>query len=176
LIPAYLALGGAIARTASQRERTILTAAICITLLPTAVQTAVRSPSERWDDAAAYLSRNVSRNDQVWLYPSDSALPLAHVGDPIAGTTRALPAPFPTLGVKGPIRAGWPAMVSLTSEQAAKIASDPALKRVPVIWLVTRQSGIFDPAGDMPRALARSRRPGRLQQWGYISVQPYYSR
>ena len=45
-----------------------------------------------------------------------------------------------------------------------------------VIWLVTRQSGIFDPDGDMPAALARVRRPGPAQSWGYISVQPYYLR
>jgi mannosyltransferase len=176
LIPAYLMVGGGLARTQSASERLILTWAICITLLPTAFQTALRAPPERWDEAASYLSHNVSAADQVWLYPSDSALPLGAVGTRIAGTMRALPAPFPTLGVEGPIRAGWPAMVSLTHEKAEAIAADPSLKRVPTVWLVTRQSGIFDPESDLPNALARFRTPGRLQEWGYIRVQPYARR
>jgi mannosyltransferase len=176
LVPAYLAIATAIARTPGPRERRILAAAICITLLPTALVMALRPGTERWDLLSDYLSRNVAAQDQVWLYPSDSALPLASTGRVLPGTLRAIPAPFPTLGVKGPIRAGWPAVVSVTPEQATKFATDPALNHVPVIWLVTRQSGIFDPDGDVPAALARERRPGRLQQWGYIDVRPYYAR
>jgi mannosyltransferase len=176
LIPAYLAIGSAIARTQSQRERTVLTAAICITLLPTAVQVATRPGAERWDEVASYLDRNVAPQDQVWLYPSDSALPLNRVGRKIPAPMRLVPAPFPTLGLSGPIRAGWRAMVSVTPLQAAKIASDPAVEHVPVIWLVTRQSGIFDPNNDFPSALARVRRPGKIEEWGYIGVQPYYAR
>jgi hypothetical protein len=73
-------------------------------------------------------------------------------------------------------RAGSPAVVSVTSDQAAKFAGDSSVKEVPVIWLVTRQSAIFDPAGNMPVALAQVRRPGPKQHWGYISVTPYYRR
>ena len=40
----------------------------------------------------------------------------------------------------------------------------------------TRQSGIFDPNDDMPKALAHVRRPGALEEWGYITVRPYYAR
>jgi uncharacterized membrane protein len=176
LIPAYLAIAGAIARSDDPRERRMITAAICITLLPTAFGLAVRPATERWDLLSAYLSRNVAAQDQVWLYPADSALPLDQVGRPIPGTVRAIPAPFPTLGVKGPIRAGWPAVVSVTPEQAGKFAGDPALSHVPVVWLVTRQSGIFDPNNDMPAALAHVRRPGAIERWGYIDVRPYYRR
>ena len=123
-----------------------------------------------------YLSLNVAAHDQLWLYPADSALPLDAVGRRIRGEARPIPEPFPTLGFKGPIRAGWPATVSLTPEQAATFAGDPAIKDVPVIWLVTRQSGIFDPRDDVPRALAQVRRPGPLQRWGFIGVQPFYRR
>ena len=172
LVPLYLVIGGAIARTSGAQERRLITIAICITLVPTAVATALRPAPERWDLVSSYLSRSVGARDQVWLYPSDSALPLGHAG-PIPGTVRTIPAPFPTLGVEGPIRAGWPAMVSVTPEQADRLARDPAVQKVPVIWLVTRQSGIFDPHGDMPAALARVRTPGPLQSWGYIGVQPY---
>ena len=176
LIPAYLMIAGAIARSDDARERRIITAAICITLLPCAFAVALRPSSERWDLLSAYLSRNVGPRDQVWLYPADSALPLDAVGRRIPGTVRAIPEPFPTLGFKGPIRAGWPATVSVTPEQAAAFANEPALRATPVIWLVTRQSAIFDPANDMPHALAHVRREGAMQEWGYINVTPYYRR
>jgi hypothetical protein len=176
LVPAYLMIAGAVARTEAPTERRMIAAAICITLFPTALAMAVRPATERWDLLSAYLERNVKAADQVWLYPTDSALPIAEVGRPVPGTVRGIPAPFPTLSVKGPIRAGWPAVVSVTPEQATALASDPALKRVPVVWLVTRQSGIFDPNDDMPRALARVRTPGPAEEWGYIEVRPYYAR
>jgi uncharacterized membrane protein len=173
LIPAYLAIATAIARTDQPRERRLITAAICITLLPTAFALSVRPATERWDLLASYLSRNVAPGDQVWLYPADSELPLAQEGIRIPGNVRAIPARFPTLGVAGPIRAGWPAVVSVTREQADALVTDPALKRVPKIWLVTRQSGIFDPNNDVPKALSGVRRAGPKQEWGYITVQPY---
>ncbi len=136
----------------------------------------MRPPSERWDAVASWLSLNVSARDQVWLYPADSALPLDAVGRRIPGTLRPIPEPFPTLGFKGPIRAGWPATVSLTPQQAEAFAQDPKIKDVPVIWLVTRQSAIFDPGNDVPKALARVRRPGSQQTWGAIALRPYYRR
>ena len=173
LAPAYLAIGSGIARTSSARERRIITMAICIILTPLAIVVAARPSAERWDQAASFLSREVSPHDQLWLYPSDSALPLSRIAH-LPGTVRMMPAPFPTLGVKGPIRAGWPAMVSVTSAQADRLVRDPSLKAVPVVWLLTRQSGIFDPDNDMPKALAKVRRPGRIESWGYISVQPFY--
>ena len=176
LVPAYLAIAAAAARTSEPRERRMLAAAICVTLLPTASALTALPGQERWDLAASYLSSKAKPNDQIWLYPSDSALPLRDASPHLPAPTRLLPAPFPTLGVKGPIRAGWPAMVSLTPEQADAVASDPALKQVRVVWLVTRQSGIFDADSDLPRALARVRRPGKPVQWGYIAVQPYYLR
>jgi mannosyltransferase len=176
LIPAYLALAGALARTEGPRERRLLTAAICIALTPAALSIALRPASERWDLAAAYLARNVEPADQVWLYPADSALPLGEIGRPIPGKVRAIPKPFPTLGFDGPARAGWPAVVSVTPEQADALASDPSIRKVPVVWLVTRQSDIFDPRSDLPRALARARRAGQAEQWGYIEVRPYYPR
>jgi len=176
LIPAYLMIAGAIARSEDPRDRRVITAAICITLLPTAFQTALRPPSERWDTVASWLSLNVSARDQVWLYPADSALPLDAVGRRIPGALRPIPESFPTLGFKGPIRAGWPATVSLTPRQAEAFADDPKIKNVPVIWLVTRQSAIFDPGNDVPKALARVRRPGSQQTWGTIALRPYYRR
>jgi hypothetical protein len=112
----------------------------------------------------------------VWLYPADSALPLDEVGGQIPGTVRSIPKTFPTLGFKGPIRAGWTGSVSVTPRQAAGFAEQAKASPAPVIWLVTRQSGIFDPSGDMPAALARVRRAGPKQSWGYIDATPYYRR
>jgi len=176
LVPGYLAIAGALARGDNIRERRMLTAAIVITLLPTALMLGLRPATERWDLLSSYLSRNVGRGDEVWLYPTDSSLPLAQAGYPMSASVREIPAAFPTLNARGPIRAGWPAVVSVTRDQADALARDKALTKVPVVWLVTRQAGIFDPDDDMPEALAGVRRPGRLQQWGYITVRPYYRR
>ena len=176
LVPAYLMIAGAIARSDDERERRFITAAICITLLPAAAAVPFRPVDERWDLLSGYLARHVGPQDQVWLYPADSALPLDATGQKLPGTVRPIPQAFPTLGFKGPIRAGWPATVSLTPAEADRFASDPKVSGVPVIWLVTRQSGIFDPKGDVPAALARVRRAGPRQEWGYINVTPYYRR
>ena len=173
LVPACLAIAGAAARTPSPRERAMLTIAICVTLVPSTLETAFRPPFERWDLVAAYLARNAAPGDQVWLYPTDSSLPLAETGVKISAPIRSLPAPYPTLGVSGPMRAGSPAMVSLVPEQMRKIAQDPSLQRVRTVWLVTRQSGIFDPHDDMPNSLALVRHRGPAREWGYISVQPF---
>jgi hypothetical protein len=176
LVPAYLMIAGAIARSDNGRDRRMITAAICITLLPTATIVALRPADERWDRLSDYLQQNVSPRDQIWLYPADSALPLAAMGRPIPGIVRPIPEPFPTMHFKGPIRAGWPAVVSLTPTQASQFAADQSVRDVPVIWLVTRQSKIFDPNDDVPKALAQVRQPGPIAEWGYINVRPYYRR
>jgi hypothetical protein len=174
LVPAYLALAGALARVESARERFALTAALAITIMPAALQIGLRPAVEPWDEVSAYLQRNVGHADQVWLYPNDSALPLHEAGNAIPA--RGIPGDYPATGFKGPIRAGSPAVVSLTPQQAQSVAQDVSIREVPAIWLVTRQSGIFDPHGDMPAALARVRRPGTPQEWGQIEVRPYYRR
>ena len=171
LIPTYLALAAALARAHSPRERLILTAALVITLLPSTVEVAFRPASESWDEVAAYLHRNVGAGDEVWLYPNDSALPLREAG--ATGALRGIPGDYPAIGFNGPIRAGSPAVVSLTAAQAKSVVGEPRVREIHTIWLVTRQSAVFDPAGDVSRALRQARRPGRLQQWGYITVQPY---
>lgn len=176
LVPAYLMIAGVVATTSDTRERLFIAGLICITLVPAALAMALRPATERWDLLSGYLSQHVGSRDQVWLYPADSALPLGAVGRPVPGTLRAIPEPFPTLSFKGPIRAGWRAVASLTPNQANNIADDPSIGAVPVVWLVTRQSEIFDPGNDVPAALSRIRRPGLLQQWGYIAVRPYYRR
>lgn len=175
LIPAYLALGTALARVPAPRERLLLGAAIAITLLPTAFQAATRPAPEQWDEVTSYLSRHVGPSDRVWLYPNDSALPLREANPAPSYRANGIPADYPAVGVKGPIRAGSPAVVSLTRAQAERVASDSAYRAVPTIWLVTRQDELFDPGKDVPRSLAKVRRPGKLQRWGYITVRPFHS-
>jgi uncharacterized membrane protein len=176
LVPAYLLIAGAVARAESARERLFLTAALAILLPVSAVQVALRPPAESWDEVSAYLARHVGPDDQVWLYPNDSALPLREAAPVATYRQRGLPGDYPAIGYKGPIRAGSPAVVSLTRAKAEQIAGDPSLARIPTIWLVTRQSGLFDPRDDLPRALEQVRRPGAAQEWGYISVRPYFAR
>lgn len=174
LVPAYLALAAALARTAARRERIVLATALVATLVPLSLQVALKPPAERWDAVGAFLAANVRPGDAVWLYPNDSALPLRSAAPDTAYVMRGVPGDYPALGFNGPIRAGSPAVVSLTASQAAALASKAP--RTGTIWLLTRQSAIFDPNGDMPRALAAVRRPGRSTDWGYIRVTPYFAR
>ena len=172
VIPFCLLAGAAVARVCSVKERKILTAALVITLVPSAFQFAARPAPEPWDAVHAYLSGHVQPGDEVWLYPNDSAVPLGAVG-PAAFKSRGIPGDYPAVGFKGPVRAGSPAVVSLTHEQAEAVASNPSLRRTRTIWLLTRQSALFDPEEELPAALGRVRKPGKLQSWGYINVQAF---
>jgi mannosyltransferase len=171
LVPAYLAIGGALARIASPRERLLFTAALAITLMPTALQTAIQPASERWDDVSAYLERSVAPTDEVWLYPNDSSLPLRQAAPHAAYRIREIPGNFPAMSFHGINRSGSPAVPSLTPQQAEQVAAGARLPRT--IWLVTRQRRVFDPNDDLRRALVRSRHAGKMRQWGYIVVQPF---
>jgi hypothetical protein len=121
------------------------------------------------------LNRHVAPDDEVWLYPTDSELPLRAAGA-VHYRARGIPRAFPAVGFDGPIRVGYPSVVSLTRAQAVAFATAPAARRVPTIWLVTRGSEVVDPAGDLPRALAQVRRPGPIQAFAPVDVQPFYSR
>jgi uncharacterized membrane protein len=173
LVPAYLALAGAVARIESDRERFVLSAILVVTLLPTAVQVGLRPATEPWDQVRTYLKQNIEPGDQIWFYPNDSALPLREAGLPMMDA-RGIPGNYPAIGFKGPIRAGSPAVVSLTRRQANELAHSPDARYQRTIWLVTRQSGVFDPAGDLAAALEHVRHPGKEREWGYIAVRPYY--
>jgi hypothetical protein len=172
LIPAYLAIAGALARTPARLERFALAAGLAITLLPSTLQIALRPPTESWDEVSAYLAAHVTPGDAVWVYPNDSALPLRQAG--LAIPAHGIPGDYPAIGIKGPIRAGSPAVVSLTAGDAEALAARPLAAQT--VWLVTRQSALFDPQSDLPAALARHRRAGKAQHWGYISVQPFTRR
>jgi hypothetical protein len=173
IIPAALALSGALARTSARVERRMMTAALCLILPLAAVQTALRPAVEPWDEVGVFLRANVKRGDELWLYPNDTILPLTVVDGLPRTTVRELPAPFPALGAEGIVRGGSPAVLSLSAAQAQAIAGDAHLRNVRVIWLVTRQGAIFDPAGDLPNALGRVRTAGAPHDWSYIRVQPY---
>lgn len=174
IVPAALAFSGALARSESSKERFAFSAALAVTLTLASVQIAARPAAEAWDRVASFLDRHVKAGERVWLYPNDSELPLREAGATV--TTRGIPGNYPAVGFKGPIRAGSPAVVSLTAAQAEQFATDPTLRAVPVIWLVTRQSNLFDPRNEVPGALARVRRGGPVTRWGYIAVQPFYAR
>jgi hypothetical protein len=175
IVPAYIAMGAALARTEGRRERMLLAGALAATLIPTVIQIASRPAPEPWDQVSTFVSRHATAADQVWLYPNDSVHPLNAAGLTSANV-HGIPRDYPAIGFKGPIRAGSPAVVSLTAEQARQFAADPEIRNVPVIWLVTRQSELFDPNAELPGALTHVRRAGPAIHWGYIGVQPFYRR
>src|SRR6185312_5030883 len=123
LVPYYLAVSAALARIAFPRERMLLTAGLMLTLVPSSVAMALRPATEQWDQVEAFLSRSVRPGDVVWLYPNDSALPLRAAGPHSVYPRQGIPADYPALGVKGPIRAGSPAVVSLTRQGANALAA-----------------------------------------------------
>lgn len=175
LVPAWLAMAGALARSELRIARIATGGALVAMLVPISVQVARQPPLERWNDVSAYLSAHVAKGDQVWLYPNDSALPLSAASPNAIYAVRAIPADYPATDFNGPSRSGSPAVPSLTREQAKRLANSPEVRRIPTIWLVTRQSAIFDPDGDLPRSLLLHRHPGKLREWGYIAVRPYYA-
>lgn len=174
VVPAYLMIAAAVARIDS-RERVLAVALLFGSITVTAAQMSTRKPAEKWDEVGAYLAEQVKPGDEVWLYPNDSVLPLADVARRRGHDypVRSVPAAFPALGVEGPVRAGSPAVVSVTRAQAERIVRDPAAAKVRTVWLVTRQSKLFDPDGDFTYALAGVRRPGPWREWGYIKVQAF---
>jgi hypothetical protein len=176
LVPFYLSVSTALARTPSAKERLILAAALMITLLPSTVAMALRPPTEQWDEVDAFLQRNVRQGDLVWLYPNDSALPLREAGPRSTYERHGIPADYPALTIAGPRRAGSPAVPSMTPESMVQLVRSPGATRVGTIWLVNCQPQFFDPRGDLVRALASVRRPGPTQRWGYLTVQPFYRR
>jgi hypothetical protein len=173
LVPCYLAVSAALARTPAAKERLALSVALGVTLLSATFAMALRPATEQWDKVDAFLQRNVARGDLVWLYPNDNSLPLRAAGPASTYARRAIPAEYPALGVPGPIRAGSPAVVSLTREGAARFAAEAAAQRIPTIWLVEGQPDFSDPQRDVPNSLMRTRRAGIERRWGYITVRPF---
>jgi mannosyltransferase len=173
LVPCYLAVSMALARTAQPRERTALSLALVVMLIPATLAMALRAPSERWDVVDAFLQRNVRPADVVWLYPNDTALPLRAAGPNSTYARRGIPAEYPAIGVKGLVRAGSPAVISLTRDGAERYAGQPALRVVPTVWLVEGQPEFSDPQHIVADALMRSRRAGPERRWGYIIVRPF---
>jgi uncharacterized membrane protein len=173
LIPASLAISGAVARVRSARLRLGMTTALAAILLSMSVQVSLQPPLEPWDKVNIYLSAHVKQGDEVWVYPNDSALALRKTAPTPRYVLRGIPAEYPALGVEGPIRSGSPAVVSLTQDQARRLAAAPETLKIHTIWLVTRQSRIFDPDDDLPRALLRTRHAGKVRQWGYIVIWPF---
>jgi len=173
LVPCYLAMSAALARTPAAKERLVLSAALVLALLPATFAMALRAPTERWDAVDSFLQRNVRQGDIVWLYPNDNALPLRAAGPQSTYARRGVPAEYPAIGVRGPIRAGSPAVVSLTPESAQQFASQAAAQRIPTIWLVEGKPEFSDPQQMVPEALTQTRRAGPQRRWGYIMVQPF---
>lgn len=176
LIPCYLAVAAALARTASARERMLLSAGLVLTLVPSTVAMALRPTTEAWDQVDAYLQQKVRPGDVVWLYPNDSALPLRAAGPASSYPRHGIPAEYPALGVKGEHRAGSPAVVSLTTDAIENLVHGPEARSRGTIWLVLTQPNFFDPRDELAHALSTVRRPGAPQRWGYIRVQPFYRR
>ena len=173
LVPYYLAVAAALARTDSSKERLALTAALAATLLPATIAMALRPATEPWDKVDSYLQHNVRSGDIVWLYPNDSALPLRAAGPRSTYVRHGIPADYPALHVVAPRHAGSPAVPSVTPESMQQLIRSPEAMHARTIWLVTSQAQYFDPKDDLGHALSTDRRPGPKQRWEYLRVQAF---
>jgi uncharacterized membrane protein len=176
LVPCYLAVSAALARTPAPKERVVLAVALAVTLVPSTIAMALRPATEQWDQVDAFLQHSVRGGDVVWLYPNDSALPLRAAGPASTYPRRGVPADYPALAAPGLRRAGSPAVPSMTGEAMRHLAASPEARSVGTIWVVTCQPQFFDPKAELAHALALTRQPGRRQRWGYLTVQPFYRR
>ena len=173
LVPFYLVVAAALARTESTKERLALAAALAVTLFPSTIAMALRPATEPWDQVDAFLQGNVHPGDIVWLYPNDSALPLRAAGPRSAYPRHGIPADYPALDVVAPRHAGSPAVPSMTAESMQRLMHSTEGSRARTIWLVTSQEQYFDPHNELARALSAARRPGPKQRWQYLRVQPF---
>lgn len=173
LVPFYLAVAAALARTESSKERLALTAALAATLFPATIAMALRPATEPWDQVDAYLQRNVRPGDIVWLYPNDSALPLRAAGPRSTYVRHGIPAEYPALGVAAPRHAGSPAVPSVTSASMRQLIRSPEAMHAHTIWLVTSQAQYFDPTDELGHALSANRQSGPMQKWEYLRVQAF---
>jgi hypothetical protein len=173
LVPFYLAVAAALARTESSKERLALTAALAVTLLPSTIGMALRPATEPWDQVDSYLEHHVRPGDVVWLYPNDSALPLRAAGPRSDYVRHGIPGDYPALDVVAPRRAGSPAVPSMTEQSMQQLIRSPEASRAPTIWLVTSQAQYFDPKDDLGHALSAVRKAGPRQRWEYLRVQPF---
>ena len=122
LVPCYLAVSAALARTPGGQRTIGASGCACSHSIASIDRDGVRPATEQWDRVDSFLQRNVAPATRLALSQRQCApapcrraafdlRPARHSGG------------ISCVGVPGPIRAGSPAVVSLTREGAARFAA-----------------------------------------------------
>jgi hypothetical protein len=97
-----------------------------------------RGPREDWYGAVRWLEQRYQPGDVVLAYPNEGALPferaLRDLG--LEMSVRPIPTAVPTFDRGGWNPTGSRGVVSLPPERLSAIAGEPALARVPTVWLL----------------------------------------
>jgi hypothetical protein len=174
LAPAYILAALGLASLSGRRLLAVGGAGALILSINLA-ETLVRPSLEPWDEVAATIRRDMRAGDQIWVYPNDTALPLAQALG-AAAQPQPIPAAFPALSAEGRRPAGSPAVVAIDAAQAKRWSASQEAPARGTVWLLVRNPGLFDPHGEVERALGQGRRPGTVRQWRDLRLVPLQSR
>lgn len=137
--------------------------------------TIARPPEERWDALSRWLDGHVRPGEEVWLMPNELSLPLGYArgGAPLAVRVEQLPAPFPAPDHPGPHYSGTLAVPGMTGADAVQAIAGAEARHVTGVWVVTRFSGLFDPADALRRRLGPARRRLRDTHFAPLVIEYY---
>jgi hypothetical protein len=107
------------------------------------------------------------------VYPNDLRLPLERALAREMPVT-SIPAPFPAVHVAGHRVSGSPAVVALDGPMARAWARNNPAPPEGVLWLVTGKSHLFDPTGDVVKALTSGRKAGPRYREKEIGLQAFH--
>jgi mannosyltransferase len=156
-----LSLGLASARGMWRWAAAIGFVLLCALMLRVAVDEHAAHPRQNWYGVADWLAAHIRSGDEVWTYPNDVALPLHyaardHGHAALIAALRPQPGPVPVLDA-GPDAAyptGNRGAVTLPLPRLRMLATAPAARRPPTIWLVRLHPSLFDSRDEFPAALA----------------------
>ncbi len=131
-------------------------------------------PAEDWRAAAHLLAQRTGPRDIIVVLPNTAALPLDYYLGREARQVplRVLPRRYPAAGLPNPYPSGGAGEPGVIAADVAGLADEVRQQRTPVVWVVTRERGLFDPAGHLQRAFGDGR-TGSLLRFGRIRIDAY---
>jgi hypothetical protein len=129
-------------------------------------------PTQDWYPTVDWLAARVRPDDAIWAYPNEGGLPLeqALADRRSALAVRQVPGPMPYFGPLGQHVTGSRGTVALSPAEIGAFLDRRDAQQPRTIWLVELTARLYDPHGDMVRALAARRIPTARYQSGPIDV------
>ncbi len=137
------------------------------------VQARLGGPVQDWYRTVDWLARRFRPGDQVFAYPNEGALPLRYAlrDKGLAIPVRSIPVDVPALEIRhGMHPTGTRGVSTLPPAELRAIATEPATRAVPTIWLLRLGASTYDPGDVFLRELRRDRRFVARWQSGPIDI------